>query len=78
MKDAARRYNSTILFWYVNKLRGNSQSKLVPVKDRNGATISDKETVKGRWVEHLQNVLNRDRITVNDIGKMKKLVTHWL
>ena len=42
LEDAARRHNSKILFWHVNKLRGSSQSGLVPVKDRNGATISDK------------------------------------
>ena len=45
---AARRHNSKILYWHVNKLRGNSQSRLVPVKDRNRATIIDKERVKGR------------------------------
>ena len=38
LEDATRRHNSKILHWHVNKLRGNSQSGLVPVKDRNGAT----------------------------------------
>ena len=28
---------------HVNKLRGSSQSGLVPVKDRNRATISDED-----------------------------------
>ena len=46
LEDAARRHNSKILYWHVNKLKGSSQSGLVPVKDRNGATISDKEKVK--------------------------------
>ena len=30
-KDVARRYNSKILYWHVNKLKGDSQSRLVPV-----------------------------------------------
>ena len=34
LEDAARRHNSKILCWHVNKLRGSSQSGLVPVKDR--------------------------------------------
>ena len=45
-EDAARRHNIKILYWHVNKLKESSQSGLVPVKDRNRATISDKEKVK--------------------------------
>ena len=30
-------------------------------------TISDKEGVEVRWVEHFENVLNRDPITGKDI-----------
>ena len=45
LEDAARRYDSKILYWHVNKLRGSSQSGLVPVKDESRATISDKERV---------------------------------
>ena len=37
-----------------DKLRGSSQYELVLVKDRNVATISNKERVIGRWVEHLR------------------------
>ena len=48
LEDASRRHNSKILYWHVNKLKGSSQSGLVPVKDRNVATISDKEKVKER------------------------------
>ena len=48
-------------YWCVNKLRWSSQSGLFPVKDRYEATISDKERVSERWVEHFENVLNRDR-----------------
>ena len=58
LKDAARRYNSKILYWHVNKLRGSSQSRIVPVKYRSGATNSDKERVKERWTEHFKKVLN--------------------
>ena len=43
LQDEARRYNSKILYWYVNKLRRSTQSGLVPVKDRNGATFSGKK-----------------------------------
>ena len=58
LEDAARRHISKILYWHVIKLKGSSQSGLVPVKDRNGATISDKEKVKERWVDYFENVLN--------------------
>ena len=73
LEDAARRHNSKILYLHVNKLRGSSQSGLAPVKDRNGATISDKERVKERWAEHFENVLNRDRVAGKDIEENEKL-----
>ena len=73
LEDAARRHNSKILYWHVNKLRGSSQSGLVPVKDRNGATINDKERVKERWAEHFENVLNRDRVAGKDIEENEKV-----
>ena len=57
MEDAARRHNNKILYWYVNKLSGGSQSRLVLVKDRDGVTICDKERVKER--SNFENVLNR-------------------
>ena len=43
LEDAARRHNNKILYWHVNKLRGSSQSKVVPVKDRNEITIIDRK-----------------------------------
>ena len=67
LEDAARRRYSKILYWHVNKLRGSSQSGLVPVKDRNGAWISDKERVKERWVEYFECVLNWDTVAEKDI-----------
>ena len=73
LEDAARRHNSKILYWHVNKLKGSSQSGLVPVKDRNGATISNKEKVKERWVEHFENVLNRDTVAGKDIDENEKV-----
>ena len=73
LEDAARRHTSKILYWYANKLRGSSQSGLVPVKDRNEATISDKERVKERWAEHFENVLNRDTVSGNDIDENEKV-----
>ena len=57
LEDAATRHNCKILYWHINKLRGNSQSGLVPVKNKNWATISDKERVKERWVEYFEKVL---------------------
>ena len=69
LEDAARRHNSKKLYWYVNKLKGSSQSGLVPVKVRNGATISDKEKVKEKWVEHFENMLNRDIVAGKDIDE---------
>ena len=40
LEDAARRHNNKIFYWHVNKLKGSSQSGLVPVKDRSKATIT--------------------------------------
>jgi hypothetical protein len=73
LEDAARRHNSKILYWHVNKLRGSSQSGIGPVKDRNGATIRDKERTKERWAEHFENLLDRDRVAGKDIEENKKV-----
>ena len=73
LENAARRHNSKILYWHIHKLRGSSQSGLVPIKDRNGVTISDKERVKERWAEHFETVLNRDRVTRKDIDESEKV-----
>ena len=72
-KIEARRYNSKILYWPVNKLRESSQSGIVRVKDGNGATSSDKEGVTERWAEHFENVLNQDRVAATCIGENKKV-----
>ena len=73
MEDAARRHNSKILYWHVNKLRGSSRSRPVPVKDRNEATISNKERVKEIWREHFENMLNQDRVAGKDIEENEKV-----
>ena len=73
LDDAARRHNSKILHWYINKLKGSSQSGLVPVKDRSGTTIRDKEKGKKRWEEHLKNVLYQDRVAGKDIEENEKV-----
>ena len=73
LEDAARRHNSKILYWHVNKLKDSIQSILVPVKDRNGTTISDKKKVKERWVEHFENALNRDTVAGKDIDENEKV-----
>ena len=75
MEAAARQYNSKILYWHVHKLRGNSQSGLVPVKGRSGATIRDDGRVKDRWAEHFENVLNRDTVAGKDRCFPEKLPT---
>ena len=43
------------------------------MKDRNGATISDKERVKEQWAEHLENVLNRDTVAGKDTEENEKV-----
>ena len=73
LEDAARRHKSKILLCHINKLRGSCQSRLVPVKDRDGATISDKERVKERWEEHFENVLNRDTVARKDTDENEKV-----
>ena len=77
-EDAARRHNSKILYMHVNKLKESSQSGLVPVIDRNRATISNKERAKERWAERFQNVLNRHRIAGKDIEENEKFVIPWM
>jgi hypothetical protein len=72
-EDAARRHYCKILYCHVIKLRGSSQSGIVPVKDRNEATISDNERVKERWAEHFENVLNHDGVTEKYIRKNEKV-----
>ena len=78
-EDAARRHNSKMLYWHVNKLIGSSQYGLVQVKDRNGAIISDKERVKERWANHFENVLlSQDRVARKDIEENKKFAIPWM
>ena len=72
-ENIAKRHNSKILYWYVNKLKGSSQSRLVPVKDRNGAKISDKERFKERQAEHFDNMLIRDTVAGKDIEENEKV-----
>ena len=62
-----------MLCWHVNKLRGSSQPRLVPVRDRNGATINDTERFKERWAERFENVLNRDTVAGKDIDENEKV-----
>ena len=72
LEVVARQHNSKIFYWHINKLRGSSQCGLVPVKDRNGVTFTGEERVKERWVEHFENVLNRDTVSVQDIEENEK------
>ena len=78
LEDAARPHNNNILYWHVNELKGSSQSRLVPVKDRNGTTIIGKERVKKRWAEHFANVLNQEELHEKIQRKMKKFVIPWM
>jgi len=71
--NAARLHNSKTVYWHVHKLRGSSQFRLVPVKDRNGATINDKERVKERWAEHFENMLSQDAVAGKDIDENEKV-----
>ena len=74
LENSGRRHNSKILYWYFNKLKGSSRSGLLPVEDRNGPTINDKERVKERWAEHFEILQNRDRVTGKYIEKNEKFV----
>ena len=60
LKDEPRRHNSKILYRHADKLKGNSQSRLVPVTDRNetGPQLEIREVLKrdGR------NILNFLRV----------------
>ena len=61
------------MYGHANKLKGRSQCGIVPVKDRNRGTVSDKERVRERWVEHFENVLNRDTVAGKDIDNNGKV-----
>ena len=69
LEHLARRHISKILYWHVNRLTGNSQSGLVPVRDRIQTTISDKERVKKGRSEHFEN---RDGFARKDIEENEK------
>ena len=72
-ENPARLHSSRILYWRVNKLIKDRQSGHVPVKDRNGATISDKERINEKWEEHFENELSRDRVARKDIEENEKV-----
>jgi len=72
LEDVAGRHNNRIFYRHVNTLKGGSQFVLVPVKDRNGGTIIDKERVKEKWATHFWNMLNRDRIARKNIEENEK------
>ena len=46
LEDAARRHNSKILYWHVHKLKGSSQSGLVPVKIGMGPQLVIRKELK--------------------------------
>ena len=69
MTDAARRDNRKILFWHVNKLKRKNQSRLVPIKNRNGDKISNKKNVKKR---DGQNILKLFQIVMKLRNMTKK------
>ena len=73
LEDAARRHNSKILYWYVNKLRGVVNPDLSQLKIGTRTIISNKERVKERWVEHFENVLNQDTFAGKDIEENEKV-----
>ena len=72
LEDAARRH-SKILYWHVNKLGGSSESVNVPAKDKNGATINDKERIKERWADQFENSLSRGTVAGKDIEENEKV-----
>ena len=74
VQDPTRQHNGKILYWYFKNLRENSKSGFVPVKFRNEASISDKESIKERYVEYLVNVLNCDKVSGNLTEKSEKVV----
>ena len=73
LEDPARRHKSKILSWDINKLRGSSQNRLVPVKNRNGAAINDKERARERWAEDFENILNQNRVIGIDIEENEEV-----
>ena len=73
LEDATPRHKSKILYWQVNILRGSAQSRLIFVKGMNDATISDKERVKERQSEHLENILSQDIFTGKGKEENKKV-----
>ena len=54
-------------------MRGRNQNGLAPVKDRNGATISDKDGDKEGWAKQFENVLNQDRVIRKGIEENEKI-----
>ena len=53
LDDAARQYNSKVLYYHVKKLRENNQSGFVLVKDMDRATL----VINNKLKKDRQNIL---------------------
>ena len=73
LEDTAQWHNNKKWYWHVKKLKVKSLSGLAPVKDRNGATTSNKERIKEKWVKHFENVLNHDIVIGKDVEKVEEV-----
>ena len=67
LENTAKQHNSKIFYWHFNKLRGSSHSEDLPVKNKNGAFISDKKSFKGWRAEYFGNMLNSHKFMENGL-----------
>ena len=58
-EQASYHGNMKELYSSIKKLSGKFKSSELPVKDKNGDTLSTEEAQMGRWREHFEELLNR-------------------
>jgi len=63
-----------ILKYFIRMLRsqGGAVNMTFRLRNRNGISINDKESVKRKWTEHFDYVSNLHKVTGNNIEKNKK------
>lgn len=62
MEEASKRGDSKKLFACVNRLSGNTNSKIIncePVKEKNGKLTTGKKEIMERWTQHFKELLNK-------------------
>ena len=58
-QKAANRNDSRTVYKIIKELTNNTTKRQLPIKSREGNTISSEKETEKRWIEHFQSVLNQ-------------------